>query len=316
MENTIAEFKKVFVHLIKEKILLFRYYGLRTSKNAKKKTVIAIFDGRRGGMGLTDRLKGIISLFAYSKATGRSFKCDFTYPFQLNTFFTSNTYDWEVSNGERSQSIFDTRVLILHGEPVTRLLSLKTKKQIHSYINRDYLDEINGCYNQTYKWGDLFNELFKLTPFLSDRLKYFLDEIGLPYIACQLRFMSLLGDFKEYDRIPLPKNEQKSLIKRCTEAILRLKETENKPVLVVSDSITFVTQMSDYDGIKVFPERTVHIDCVDEENKELYSKPFIDFLLLSKAEKVYNIVAGDMYPSDFPLYASKINDIPFERVIL
>ena len=74
--------------------------------------------------------------------------------------------------------------------------------------------------------------------------------------------------------------------------------------------------MSDYDGIKVFPERTVHIDCVDEENKELYSKPFIDFLLLSKAEKVYNIVAGDMYPSDFPLYASKINDIPFERVIL
>ncbi len=38
--------------------------------------------------------------------------------------------------------------------------------------------------------------------------------------------------------------------------------------------------------------------------------------MISKAEKVYSIVIGDMYPSEFPMYAAKINNVPFDRVTI
>ncbi len=46
-------------------------------------------------------------------------------------------------------------------------------------------------------------------------------------------------------------------------------------------------------------------------------KPFIDFFyLISEAQKVFSIKNKDMYPSGFPQYAAKVNNIPFERIEL
>lgn len=316
MESYIEKSKKKIVHIIKEKILLFKFYRFLRVKECPQ-IVIAVFDGRRRAMGLTDRLKGIISLYAYCKAENKIFKCDFSHPFDLASFLVQNKYNWTLKPHERSQSIFHSRILILHGETAQRLLSIKTKKQVHVYINRDYLVDINNKYNQSFVWGELFNELFKPSLALDEKIKFYLNTIGsTSFIACQLRFMSLLGDFKEYEQLPLPEKDQVELINRCTEVILKLKKQSSKPILVVSDSIKFVNHMSKFDGINVFPEKIIHIDCTDEKDTKLYMKPFVDFLLLSKAEKVYNIVGSKMYPSDFPLYASKINNVPFERIVI
>ena len=162
MESYIEKSKKIIVHIIKEKILLFKFYNFLKMKKCPQ-IVVAVFDGKRRAMGLADRLKGIVSLYAYCKAENKIFKCDFTHPFDLTLFLVQNSYNWKLKPHEKSQSVFHSRILILHGETVQRLLSIKTKKQVHVYINRDYLVDINNKYNQSFVWGDLFNELFELT---------------------------------------------------------------------------------------------------------------------------------------------------------
>jgi hypothetical protein len=315
MESNFEKSKRKIVHIVKEKILLCKFYSLK-GVFKKSDIIVAVFDGKRKAMGLADRLKGIISLYAYCKVNNKEFRCDFTYPFDLETFLVPNKYNWILQPNEKSSSIFDTRILILHGETAQRLLSNKSKKQIHTYINRDYLEDINRKYQKSLEWGELFNELFKPSKALEEKINFQLNEIGSPYIACQLRFMALLGDFKEYDQLPLPEKEQNELINRCTDAILKLKNQNSIPILVVSDSIKFVKHISQFDGIKAFPEETVHIDCVVEKDDNVFMKPFLDIMLISKADKVFNIVSKGMYPSDFPFYASKINNKSFERIVI
>jgi len=303
------------VHRIKETLMRFRYYKFSLFRKNKQQFYISIFDEKRTGFGLADRFKGMISLYAFCKIKNIPFRNTFTYPFDFLQFIEPNKYDWRLKDGERSSYSSDVRVLIVQGEDSPwRLTWLKTKKQTHTYINRDYLPIFNRKYGTLFDWGELFHELFKPAPKLEMEINRHLSIIHSSYIACQLRFMALLGDFKEYNNLPLHEKEQQVLINQCTGIILDLKKQCEKPILVVSDSIIFLQHISQFEGIITFPDKTVHIDCVGNEDDSVYMKPFIDFLLLSKADKIYNIVVGEMYPSEFPLYAAKINNIPFERI--
>jgi len=313
MKSYFAKLKMLTIHQIKEYIILSKYYQFRKKKETKR-IIVAVFDNRRKAMGLVDRLKGIISLYAFSKIHDITFKCDFNFPFNLDNYLIPHKYNWVFGLNEKSTSQLNTRVLILHGEDGQRLVNYRQRKQTHVYINRDYLDILNKKFNKEYVWGELFNELFKPAPTLEAKLNYFSKEIGAEYIACQLRFMSLLGDFNEYNQKPLPAHLQDDLIDKCANKILELKSKYTHPLLVVSDSVRFVEHMTKFDGIVGFPEKIVHIDCVENVEEDVFLKPFIDFFMLSKATKVFSIVSDGMYESHFPLYAAKLNNVPFERI--
>ncbi len=313
--NLLREHKNKLIHQIKERGLLLRHYKLDSFK-VKPNYLIATFDEKRKSMGLADRLKGIVSLYAYCKSRNFDFKCNFNHPFNLEKYLAPNKYNWTINKNDLSDSVYNTRILILHGENGKRLLKFKPRTQTHVYINRDYLPLLNERFNVNFQWGKLFNELFIPTQLLQERLDYYTNQIGQPYIVCQLRFMSLLGDFKEYDQLPLPENEQKSLIEMCTNALIELKTKHNLPLLVISDSMKFVSQASTIDGIIGFPEEIVHIDCADNSQNDQFLKTFVDFFLISNAKHVFNITAKGMYPSDFPNYASKIKNVSFQRVAI
>jgi hypothetical protein len=38
--------------------------------------------------------------------------------------------------------------------------------------------------------------------------------------------------------------------------------------------------------------------------------------MLSESTHVYYIGTSEMYPSEFPMYAARINDVPFERILI
>ena len=38
--------------------------------------------------------------------------------------------------------------------------------------------------------------------------------------------------------------------------------------------------------------------------------------MLSGSSKVYSLYTEEMYKSEFPMYAAKVEDIPFERIAL
>lgn len=310
----INDAKKMLVHLIKEELILYKYYSRNKSNSLQ--VFVSVIDDRRNSFGLTDRLKGIISLYAFSKIKNIPFKCKFNHPFDLALFLKPNQYNWQPTEKELSTNSKNVRILILHGEDGKRLINLKTTKQLHGYINRDYLPLFNKIYDAGFEWGILFNELFRPTPVLEEQLNFHLSKLGTNYKACVFRFQSLLGDFNEYDFPSLDIEKQQTLIDKCINELLKIKNASLAPLLVTSDSSLFLEKVSNIEGIYSIPGKVVHMDCDTDEKTEVYLKSFVDFFMLSKAQKIYSIGTSEMYPTEFPLYAAKINNVAFERILI
>lgn len=302
---------------LKEYWMLLKYSNIFARTHSKPMLISAI-DGRRKSQGLSDRFNGIISMYALSKATGSTFRILFTHPFYLTQFLVPNKYDWLPKDNELSSSIKDVRFKILRKQPkLSRLLkAFPLKKQIRVYANYNYLDEINHLYGKQYESGLLFHELFKPTNELDDLIQFHTGRIGTEYIACVFRFQSLLGDFLEYNNKSLPEEKQKLLIEKNKQALINLMENTNCPILVTSDSTKFISEIKNLNNIYTLPGKVVHLDCSSEEQKEVYMKSFIDLFMISHAKKVYSIGTNFMYPSSFPMFAAKINNVPFERLLI
>ena len=281
--------------------------------------LISVIDNRRNCQGLADRFKGIISIYALSKALKMEFRCIYTHPFLLSDFLIPNEYNWLPMKDEISNSILDVRFRIMRKElTLKRLLRIfPTKKQWQIYANVDYVEEINRTFNKEFQWGILFQELFKPTEELMQQIEYQLSKVNdSQFIACGFRFQSMLGDFNEYNAKSLNEIEKEILIEKNISALKVLVDNANCPVLVTSDSATFLSIAERLDKVFTLPGRIVHVDCVIDEQKEVYRKLFVDFFMLSKAKKVYSIGTKQMYPTNFPLYAAKINNVPFKRIII
>lgn len=319
-------------HALKETVLAYKI-ALKSKMMGKpvgdRPVYIAMIDGSAVHGGMCDRFKAIISLYAYCKYTGNPFRIKYTYPFKLEDYLSPATYDWRIKEGEYTDNPRYSRILYMRKEYLARrLLKLKTQKQIHFYGNRDSLAYINesflgqGNASEAFTWGGLFRELFRPGPVLEERIQAVSTELGDNYDAAVFRFQNLLGDFKEYSFKSIgDKSEAEKLIEKCLQAIKALKaDMGDRALLVTSDSVTFLQRAVQIEGVHIIPGKLVHMDgCKDEpvENKyEIYLKSFLDFYVLSGARKIYRIGTSYMYPSEFPMYAAKVHDIPFESIVI
>ncbi len=313
-------------HLFKEVFLAIRI--ARKSKELDKPKTdkpiyVAMVDGESFHGGMCDRFKGIISLYAYCKYQGIPFRIKYTYPFKLEDYLSPATYDWTLKENEYTDNPLYCRILYMRGEHLaTRLFKLKVRKQIHYYSNRDCLTHINKAYNGNYDWGELFRELFKPEHVLEKRIQSIKNKLGKDYYAAVFRFQNLLGDFHEYHYKSLNDPIQREiLIEKCLNAIRDLKDAHGyKTILVTSDSTTFLKQASQMEGVYIIPGALSHMDGnkshLPENSYETYLKSFLDFYLLSEAQKIYRIGTSYMYPSEFPVYAAKVHGIPFEHIVI
>jgi hypothetical protein len=301
----------------RELLLLLKYHSFFVA-GKKNPMLISAIDDRRHTQGLTDRFKGIVTIYALSKALNVPFRCIFTHPFPLTDYLLPNKYNWLPQPDELSDSMHDVRYVILRKQPTLKRLMrlLPPKKQLWIYANYDYLKEINRTFNSNFRWGELFSELFRPTEELSLQIAKHISSITGEYIACVFRFQSLLGDFKEINSYSLPEDKQKELMKKNREALIRISLSSEMPVLVTSDSMKFIDSLKDVRNIYCFPGKVVHIDCAYGEHKEVYLKTFIDFFMLSSARKIYSVGTAQMYRTNFPAYAAKLRDIPFERILI
>ena len=316
---------KAYRHIIKEQLLSLTYLHIsRRGKKPEKQIMISTIDGRQYHGGLCDRFKGMISLYAYCKQRNLEFRILYTYPFPLTDYLLPADYDWCLKEGEYSDCLRDSRVMYLRGENASRLLRLKTRKQLQFYGNMDLLDELNISGGTSYRWGKLFKELFRPVPILENQIAKMKKDIGSPeYNAAVFRFQNLLGDFSEYRFKPLEKeSDREKLISRCLAGLRDyIAQCGNhSPILVTSDSITFLKRAAEFDRVFIIPGTLVHIDGSKEkpdESQDLpYIKSFLDFFMLAGAREIVCIGTRQMYPSQFPMYAAKINEIPFERIVL
>ena len=307
--------------LWREPRLILKYY-LHSSPSPKVAQNVFMVDGKVGHGGMFDRLKGAISIYAVSKVQQKDFRIFFDYPFELQKYLEPNEYNWIVNKDDLVYSYPQSRPLFLYGECYHPFRLFKNRNcEAHYYYGYDSLDTINERYGTNYDWGTLYRELFKPTPYLQKYIDHYKKEVGKNYIVIHTRFLNLLGDKVETNINPeLPQHEQQVLMKRICRAIEELInknpiDHEQPRIMLASDSMTFIEYMKRMmPEIYVVPGVVRHIDTAGITNDSENIKMFLDYYLISGANKVYNIVAKGMWPSAFPEYAAKIGGAEFERI--
>lgn len=309
-------------HALHETYFMLRHYEWKR-KGERHRTPMLVFmvDGVKDfySGGMADRFKGMIASYAWCKQRDIEFRIRHIFPYELADYLEPSQYDWRLKEGEFTKCIWDSTLIYNRRVLGKRFVRKKLKrKQLHYYGNRDILHYINKTGKTNYTWGELFLELFQPRQELAEVIEKKKNEIGAPYISVAFRFQNLLGDFKEYDFQALGnENQCKEIIQKCIEG---LKDLQNKykgmPILVTSDSSTFVKIASSLPGIYVISGERVHMGCSADASYNTYLNSFVDFYMLAGSQLVFNLGTREMYPTKFPMYAAKVNDIPFERILL
>lgn len=201
--------------------------------------------------GLSDRLRGIVSVYAECKRQGRPFRIVFE-PLHLEDYLAPNEYDWRIWEDEIDWDLaksYPCVLLTYHNDPhnswqhfvqssVLRSYFRKHCHQLHVFTNMIPSDE---------EYQTLFHELFRPTDDLQQLIGYHLEKLGGKgnYISCTFRFRQLLGDFKEGGDT-LPVEQREAYIERCIETVKKLhKQYGDKNILVTADSSTFLSELKE-----------------------------------------------------------------------
>lgn len=319
MINCEAVNKKLFGWLpvsFQEILGMMRRYSV-FGKRGQGYALIAKIDGTTFHGGLCDRWKGIVSLYAFCKATHRDFRIYYIYPFDLKQFQLPNTYDWSIESEHVCTSIFGAKMLRLVGDStLNRMRSLPVHKQIHAYANRDWLEVINQSYGTQFVWGELFTELFRPGEMVQSQLDTFASHTSEPYVAVAFRFQNLLGDYPEYGYAPARPDRQEVMLMLCCAYVKDLYNRLHLPILVTSDSVRMTESVKDLPYVFTNSHPASHVDTVADADAANYCKSFVDFYLLSGATAVYCPTTCEMYHSDFPRYAALLHNSAFYAVEL
>lgn len=282
-----------------------RYHVVNNNKKNRyaNNVVISALDSLTYSCGFADKLRGIVSSYAYAKAQNRPFAIVHQSPFLIDDYFVPNEYDWREKRDKISWNLRDVAIVLILDSKRNKdhlIEQVQNKpKQIHIYTNTDLIEDINLAFNQSYTFDKLFNELFKPSPCLQKRICDIKSLMSEKYISISLRFVNLLGDFQEKGSIPLIQDEQEALIKKCIDEIhkIRKENSQVNKILITADSMKFLGAVSKFDFVYIVPGESGHSGY--KGDSEIMMKTMLDFLFISYAEKVYLIKSEEMYASHF-----------------
>lgn len=296
----------------------YYYKGEAKEKQRERKEVIFFIDGRTTHGGLSDRLRGLFSVYYYCKKKSYDFKVCWTYPFKLQDYFVPATFDWVVAPEQinRNKREVDFRFFnsysFMNNDENSYFEQLDSNKPIlHVYSNVTLHEEL---------FKDMFVELFKPAPPLEHAIYQCLKNLngGGKYVSVTFRFIGILGDFKDKDKSygEVDDGKKNEYIQKCINVCKKLHDKHNEMILVTSDSPTFLSEAQKLNFVYVIPGTVVHMDNVFNDNYQLHLKSFLDMMLISKAEKCYSYCYGRMFKdSKFARTSALIGGKPFETII-
>lgn len=296
-----------------------RLYRRRTAgaRDARPPMMIFMCDTQEGvNGGLTDRLRGMVSMHALCEREGWRLGIWFDTPFRLEDCLQPAGYDWRVARGELG---FDRAVPVFCQNYVAGRATEFGLRYLRSAMKRHGL--IHVYTNLCFSWEEFaarFGELFRPSPALESLLESNLQAIGGQYVAAVFRFQQLLGDF--YEGGPsmtptLPPERREELVSRCLECIGEIHARTGGHVLVTSDSEAFLRRAASAFGyVYVIPGRVVHLDFTKGEDVSTYMKSFVDFYMLGRSREVSLVVGGGMYRSGFARAAALAGGAPYREI--
>lgn len=280
--------------------LNFRNVYSNSSRKSETKENIVVFciDGKTIHGGMSDRLRGLMSTEKYCEARGKKMLINWTYPFRLSDYLDINgnvtNVNWGgyVSLNRKDVAFrFFNSYSFIDNDKNGYFEILDTKKNITHVYSNVTLDE-NHYHEQ-------FNYLFSPSEALKKEINKCLKEIEGKYISITFRFIGLLGDFKDtYNVGILSETEKHDYIERGIKAIHKLwRENCNdiRCVLVTADSNLFLEEVRKLSFVYVISGTVSHMDATKTDSYKLYLKSFLDFFMISKAQKCYNWQYGKMF---------------------
>lgn len=275
------------------------------------KIVICPFDGRLHHGGTTDRIRGLLSTYSEASRRGIPFRISWTSPFRLEDYLEPASYDWRIAPGDVHHIKGIARpVVIQDKDNATSDRILKAALdgldgEIHVYSNAD---TSIGNYHK------LYTELFRPSALLAQSVGKHKAHLGDRYWAFHLRFLCLLGDFKDWSDEILPDKEAVKLMESCRREILKIINDlpEGYGIFITSDSRRFLNFIADADPrIYITPGDIQNIDLASGEQEDTWLKAFTDQQLLMDAERVYRLSTCNMYPSGFSRFAAEVGGAKF-----
>lgn len=307
--------------IIREPKLIRKYYGpiyFKKRLEASPKNVLMVDDRVQHG-GMFDCLKGIVTIYAISKAQHKDFRIHFISPFHLEDYLCPNEYDWRLGVDTLEYRFPVSRPIFAYGEFAhPRRLWKNRRGQTHFYYGYNSLDKVNAHFDTQYEWSQLYKELFSPHPHLQELINHYKKEIGSDYIVTHFRFLNLLGDKMEYAEMnpTLLAEEQERLMEKCKDALEELmKKHPGRRVMLATDSNRFVEYVSQHiPDIYTIPGKIKHVGTARTASDAEVTKMFLDYYIIGGADKVYSLWTTGMWKSAFPQYAAMIGRRPFERI--
>ena len=297
---------------------LRRYYTPDAPlSTCRDRMIVYMADGKYPHGGFADRLRSILTDYRYCRDHGVRFAINFTFPFRLEEYLEPAAYDWRLQPGELTFNSHEATPVFVDTMPdeteremrfrrrITERALSRKKLQIHTY---------GAMYWDDSDFASLFAELFRPVPAIQSDIERHIAAIGGRFVSVSTRFMELLGDFAEpKGGTVLDKSGQRALIDRCHSLVetVRRRHPEVERVLVTSDSARFLEACASLPYVYVIPGTIAHSDTANASD---HTKTFVDFLMISHAEKAYQIMGGGMYGGNFSLRAAQISGIPYERL--
>ncbi|AXT20744.1 hypothetical protein D7030_11775 [Flavobacteriaceae bacterium AU392] len=303
-----------------KKIMFFLHYSRHLSfkTNTNKKRIIICFDGLFPHGGLVDRLKGMISFYEISKLLNYEFYIHFDNPFNLNIFLEPNTVNWLIKKKDIKWHPTKTKLIYVVNNFNVKPLELIKKSKADTFIvyaNIDYLNSFHPLADAKAlenKWRINFNELFKKTSQLNDKLNNIEQE---KYIAFHTRFTSLMGDFVDSSTKTISEEQKQKLLTQLQTEVKSIVKTTVYKCYGFSDSVRFLDYIEEKEAVHLVEGNPFHMDNYKGNSTiEGHLKTMIDFFMIANSEIVYFLKIEPMYHSSFSKYAAIVGDKPFKMI--
>lgn len=273
-----------------------------------------LFDSSARYGGWIDRVKGIISAYELARLTGRQLRLYAGPPFPIAELLRPATFDWRIEPRELRWNPLNTSFHVSRDRISPAFLALREASHPNLFVdtNLDYLPRLHPERDPAQLralWSERFHELFALEPALE-------AEVAAHAIpgatAIHARFTGLLGDFTDVVDNALAPAEREALLGQCIERV-RARAVRGGPLLVFSDSPTFLSRAAELANVVVVPGTPAHIDRTSSP-RETLRKTLLDFFVMTRCARIVLLRVGPMYPSAFSRYASYVNDAEWSEV--
>jgi len=266
--------------------------------------------------GLADRMKGLVSVYKACKELGKEYKVLHTLPYPLEKYLEPNQVNWIIREEDvvyNMNAVSPHWLRHSHYPDENKYHYWRLKKLLNS--TRTLHVYSNAIMVSDEEFKSLFHELFKPSFILKNAIEQNLKDIGRKYISLSYRFTHLLGDPIDVYLKELEEDEKLKLIDKAISSIYKMHQLypEHK-LLVNSDSERFLSSVKDcnLNFIYINPGIPVHIDQNFNASDADYLKTFVDFFMISEAEKVFLIIIDEMRNSGFPKCAAMVGNKTFQ----